>query len=59
MLVQQDAGNIILLCVLSFLDLGHSLLANVRINGVQGSFFFFLLLFVFFLFVLKPYHLTS
>lgn len=41
---------------LSFLDLGRSLLANIRINGVQGFLFFLLFFaFVFFLFALKPY----
>lgn len=41
-LVQQDAGTVILLCFFSFLDLGQSLLANVRTNGVQGFFCLFL-----------------
>lgn len=41
---------------LSCLDLGQSLLANVRINGVR--IFFCLFLFCLF-FVLKPHHLSS
>lgn len=60
-LVQQDTGTVILRCVV-FLDLGHSLLANVRINGVQGFFFFLFLLLLFFLLsflCFKPSHLTG